>query len=827
MGYLYVEHNNQSTSYPITTALNQGQAGLRVNGGYIPVVMQTTTGMQLKVRDNGGNVLRAGNYTTTTVFSTSTSHGSSYVGCEGTSSSSGSTIDVTIEADTAMSFTSTSAYTRSSTSGYNGLSNAQAQTTSSTSSWAGSSTRRDDYQTEVANSYGLTNATALTQSITTGWDYPQAYQATRTWYHTLNRTTGYSGYSLSNVEKYIQYSFYSETAEGYADYRSHAFFGATSFNVPYYVVRSDTRYAYDQCYQWTAGAGWCSSTYYGGMYYSNIIFAENAYRVNYNSGRNDSEGCSSSGGITFTGWGTYYVPTAQYFTAVDTAGMQAETTALTEDYIDYGNPQYDYGWVVTNTVARTASSTYGYRGITSSASYYQTTLANSAGLSSVTALTRSSTSAYSGISHRRSDYYGSQVNSNNMTNATALTCSSTYGYSGITTRPEEYASSSVGIGNLSHTTVLTRESVYGYSGLSNRVDTYTVRTSYQLTDVWFQGYYNAGTTGGPVDDIWGLERGYVYHTRGYISGTKFRLGTNGYPKKDDYYYTGYNGQLWGYEERDNNNNWVGETFFPMANSNKYVEEGNIVNNGAEIWKTASHSMFGNIIRNTVYTRDVTKNYNAPYSESHLSITFTHYYTTVNVTSTTQIDYYTTTANAGVLSNETVLTCSSTSGYSGISSSQSNYAVVQNSPTGLNNVTTLTQSSTSGYSGILSRNSDYDTLIPNDGSNDLVAVALTCSSTSKWGGQSSTSVSSSTTEARTSYYTSTYNTSTVTSFTSQTIFMSESTLTTGWVAVSDVTEVIRTSTYSRTSEAISSYGARTRLSMYEATETYNNTIWSYV
>ena len=58
-------------------------------------------------------------------------------------------------------------------------------------------------------------------------------------------------------------------------------------------------------------------------------------------------------------------------------------------------------------------------------------------------------------------------------------------------------------------------------------------------------------------------------------------------------------------------------------------------------------------------------------------------------------------------------------------------------------------------------------------------------------------------------------------------MSESTLTTGWVAVSDVTEVIRTSTYSRTSEAISSYGARTMLSMYEATETYNNTIWSYV
>ena len=730
MGYIYVEKDGVQAQYLITSTAAQPRLVVGEHG-YVPLIMGTTDAPMLKYAPaDGYETLRAGSYTTTTVKSTSSSVGSSSVGCAGTSSSSGSTLNSTIQASTAISFTSTSAFTRVSTSGYNGLSNAQAQTCKSTSSWAGMSTRQSNYQTTLANSAGLSNVTALTRESV----YAYSGLSTSSTTYNLAQTSR----TITRVNL-VAFTHNTSTMEN-EWYHEYPIAGSSTINGRWASVyrigndgyRKEDRYLPEDQYGRTWNYVWNEFDDAGAQIGETRFRMSGSRDYVYDYGTHAiADGYSYSGtwstGHADDSWGRtlYFLVSAR--TGYRTSSSEAACYITSPSAAGLSN--------VTNL---TCASTSGWKGISSKVSSYTATLANSAGLSSVTALTRSSTSAYTGITHRRSDYTSSQANNYGMTNATALTCYSTTAYAGSSSRVSNYNTSSVNVGNLSYTTALTRYGVtHTYTATTESYTTFTVVSTQQAT------------------------RSTMANTG---SGHKYSAVT-----------------------------------FTYAQSAA-------VNSGTTFSRSTTVSIYGSL----------------------------------------------------------------TTGYSGISSKQSDYGVTQPSTAGIWNTTALTGVYTTGYSGQLSRWSQYDTTIPNDGQNALSAQALTCVSTSQWGGKSSTSESISSTELRTSYFTSGYTESTTISVTdrvltttvySDTVTVQSSSLSSGngykivggaivvdqggyayytvesystygqstfvVVAESMETTTLRTSTYTRMSQAIMSYGARTSLSTYINTNTYIETIWDYM
>lgn len=825
MGYIYVEKDGVQAQYLITSTAAQPRLVVGEHG-YVPLIMGTTDAPMLKYAPaDGYETLRAGSYTTTTVKSTSSSVGSSSVGCAGTSSSSGSTLNSTIQASTAISFTSTSAFTRVSTSGYNGLSNAQAQTCKSTSSWAGMSTRQSNYQTTLANSAGLSNVTALTRESVYAYSGLSTSSTTYNLAQTSRTITRVNlvafTHDTSHMEPEYLYPAYPEAEISTINGRR-----VTAYRIGNDGYRKDDRYLPADQYGRTWDYVWEEYDNAGSQIGETRFRMSGSRDYVYDYGTHAiADGYSYSGtwstGHADDSWGRtlYFLVSAR--TGYRTSSSEAACYITSPSAAGLSN--------VTNL---TCASTSGWKGISSKVSSYTTTLANSAGLSNVTALTRSSTSAYSGISCSRSDYYGTQVNSNGMTNATAMTCESIYGYSGVTSRSSPYNTTSNAVGNLSYTTALV-EPVYRTNTVTTAFSGVKFEYSYPVHSFVF-GYYSANNGGyGMMYSVYGVDSNAsytIYDTVGDVIARNRSYASVWMPAYVDY---------------PNVGEYI-DIYFPDATNTKR----NILNSYDIYSATGTGGPGGG--GNTYTFRK----------------TFTIASKTVTYTSTNMDGMRSATSLTGTVLG--VIDHYNTTGYTGISSRQSNYNVTKENSAGLSNVTTLTRSSTSGYTGVLSRTSSYETLIPNDGQNALVAQALTCTSTSAWGGKSSTSESISSTELRTSYFTSGYTESTTISVTdrvltttiySDTVTIQSSSLSSGngykivggaivvdqggydyytvesfstygqstfvVVAESMETTTLRTSTYTRVSQAIMSYGARTSLSTYINTNTYIETIWGYM
>lgn len=134
----------------------------------------------------------------------------------------------------------------------------------------------------------------------------------------------------------------------------------------------------------------------------------------------------------------------------------------------------------SSSSSSSVKETTGYSGVSSRISYYQTTLDNPSGLSSVTNLTRSSivrtdsytgasVTAYSGLSSSKNEYYTTSIQPGNMSYITNLTKSvitrtelitsvSTSAYAGSSTKQSDYYTSSTAQANMSNITNLTASS---------------------------------------------------------------------------------------------------------------------------------------------------------------------------------------------------------------------------------------------------------------------------------------------------------------------------------------------------------------------------------
>lgn len=174
MGYVYVDNGSQTSRFQLTSTAPEPR--LRAGTGYVPLVMGSTTGPQLKCQMTPGGVLRAGVYTSTLTKSTKTEVGYSTVGNAGTRT------------------TQTANY-NSSAAAKGAMSNTTALTCYSTTAYAGSSSRSSGYNTSSVNVGNLSYTTALTK-----WGVVYSYSTTTEEWYTHRVTTG------------VTYHTYTQTA---------------------------------------------------------------------------------------------------------------------------------------------------------------------------------------------------------------------------------------------------------------------------------------------------------------------------------------------------------------------------------------------------------------------------------------------------------------------------------------------------------------------------------------------------------------------------------------------------------------------------------------